>query len=172
VTLSNGNKAMKGREFDFSRLLLFIGSGFGIWAFFKPFYQIETFYARPSGFHIGKQLFNYFNNQSFDGLTNDLLTYELAQNPTYYLPVFILLFLPIIFGIVAIELLIRSFWLRLKIVHRGWLFITVSFVGIGASFWLSQQQTDIEFHFFESIKNGYWQTLTMVIFSLLAKFSQ
>ena len=163
---------MKGREFDFSRLLLLIGSGIGIWAFFKPFYQIKTFYARPSGFDIGKQLVHYFNTESFDGLTNDLLTNELAQNPTYYVPVFILLFIPIIFGIIAVELLIRSFWLRLKIVHRGWLFLSLSFVGIAAGWWLSQQQMDFEFYFFESVKNGYWRTLTMVIFSLFAKFSE
>jgi hypothetical protein len=163
---------MKGRAFDFSRLLLLIGSGFGIWAFFKPFYQVEIFYARPSGLDIGKQLFHYFNQQPFDGLTHDLLTNELAQNSTFYIPVFILLLIPLIFGIVAVELFIRSFWLRLKIVQRGWLFVGLSFLGIAAGWWLSSQQTDFEFYFFESIKNGYWRTLTMVIFSLFAKFSE
>lgn len=163
---------MKGREFDFSRLLLLIGSGLGIWAFFKPFYQVETFYARPSAFNIGKQLYQYFEHQPIEGLSNELLTHQLAQNPTYFIPVFILLFIPLIFGIIAIELLIRSLWLRLNIVHRGWAFLGLSFVGITASWWLGQQQTDFEFHFFESVKGGYWQSLTMVIFSLFAKFSE
>jgi hypothetical protein len=163
---------MKGREFDFSRLLLLIGSSFGIWAFFKPFYQVETFYTRPSGFDIGKQLFQYFHYQPFDGLTNDLLTHQMNDDPIYYILVFILLFIPIIFGIVAIELLIRSFWLHLKIVHRGWLFLVLSFVGIAVGWWLGQQQTEFEFYFFESVKSGYWQSLTMIIFSLFAKFSE
>ncbi|MFT6937082.1 MAG: hypothetical protein ACJA1N_001382 [Saprospiraceae bacterium] len=162
---------VKGQEFGFSRLLLLIGSGFGIWAFFKPFYQVEIFYARPSGFDIGTQLFHYFNSQDLSGLTNDLLIHEFAQNPSFYIPVFILLFLPIISVIVAIELFIRSFWLRLNITHRGWLFIALSFVGIAAGSWLSQQQTDFEFYFFESVRSGYWNFLTMVIFSLFAKFT-
>lgn len=163
---------MKGREFDFSRLLLLIGSSFGIWAFFKPFYQVETFYTRPSGLDIWKQLFQYFKHQPFDGLSNDLLTHQLAQNPTYYIPVFILLLIPIILGIVAVELLIRSFGLRLNVAHRGWLFLGLSFVGIAAGWWLGHQQTDFEFYFFESVKSGYWQSLTMIIFSLFAKFSE
>lgn len=163
---------MKGREFDFSRLLLLVAAGFGTWAFFMPFYQIETFYARPSGFDITKQLIQYFGSEDFTGITADLLTYSFVQNPFYFIPAFILLIIPIILGIVAIELFIRSVVLKLSIVHRGWIFVIVSLVGIAAGYWLGYKQNDFEFYFFESVKSGYWQSLTMVLFSFFAKFSE
>lgn len=161
---------MKGREFSFSRLLLLIGSFFGIWAFFQPFYQIEAFLARPSGFNIGQELFYHFQNKPIDGLVNAVFTQDIVQNLTYYIPTFILLIIPLVLGFVALEMLIRAFWLQQNVQHRIWLFVILSFVGIIAGYWVGQQQNDFEFYFFESVKNGYWKSLTMVVFSLLAKF--
>lgn len=161
---------MQGREFGFSRLLLLIGGLFGVWAFFKPFYQIEAFYARPSGFDIGKELFYYFQHQPIDGFINHLFLQELTQSLTYYIPTFILLIIPLVFGFVALELLIRAFWLRLNVVHRVWLFLTLSFIGIIAGYWLGQQQDDFELYFFEAVRSGYWKSLTMIVFGLLAKY--
>ena len=86
---------MKGREFGFSRLLLLLAGVFGLWAFFRPFYQIELFYARPSGFDILQELFKYFNEEKY-GLTNNLLSNELAQEPSFYIPVFLLLIIPLV----------------------------------------------------------------------------
>lgn len=161
---------MKGREFGFSRLLLLIGSLFGIWAFFKPFYQIDAILARPSAFDIILQSIEYSETQTTFGFLNDLLIQELTTNPTFYIPLAIMLAVPIIFGIVAIELLLRSLFLRFDVVHRGWIFLILSFIGIIAGYWLGQQQDVFEFYFFESVRTGYWQSLTMVVFSLLAKF--
>lgn len=159
---------MKGKEFGFSRLLLLIGSLFGIWAFFKPFYQIDTLLARPSAYDIIIQSIEYSKHQDTFGFLNDLLIQELVSNPIFYIPIVMLLVIPIIFGIIAIELFIRVF--LFDVVHRGWIFIILSFIGIVAGYWLSQQQDIFEFYFFESVRTGYWESLTMVIFSLLAKF--
>lgn len=161
---------MKGKEFSFSRLLMLIGSLFGIWAFFKPFYQIEAFYARPSAYNIILQSIEYSETENTFGFLNDLLLQEVISNPTFYIPTAILLAIPIIFGIVAIELFVRSIFLRFDIVQRGWIFIVLSLVGIVAGFWIGQQQDVFEFYFFESVRSGYWKSLTMIVFSLLAKF--
>lgn len=165
---------MKGREFGFSRLLLLLSGIFGLWAFFRPFYQIEFFYARPSGFDISQQLFKYFNAETY-GLTSDLLTNELVnelgQQPSFYIPVFVLLIIPLIFGLIAIELLIRSLWLRTNVVHRVWVFLVLSFIGIIAGYVISEQQDYFEFQFFSSVNNGYWKALTMTVFSMFAKFT-
>ena len=90
---------MKGKEFGFSRLLLLLGSLFGIWAFFKPFYQIETFYARPSTYDILLQSLQYSKEQQTFGFLNDLLLQELISNPAFYIPAVILLLIPIIFKV-------------------------------------------------------------------------
>lgn len=163
---------MKGREFNFSRLLLLIGSLFGIWAFFNSFYQIDALYVRPSAYEIILQSIEYSDKQNDFGFINNLLIKELSSNPTFYIPLAILLVIPIIFGIVALELFIRSIFLQLKIVHRSWIFVTLSLVGIISGYWIGQQQDVFEFYFFESVRSGYWQSLTMVIFSLFAKFTE
>ncbi|MFK7950319.1 MAG: hypothetical protein AB8G11_22210 [Saprospiraceae bacterium] len=161
---------MKGREFGFSRLLLLIGSLLGIWAFFRPFYQIDALLIRPSAYDIIMQSIEYSETQKTFGFLNDLVIQELISNPTFYIPIAIMLVIPIIFGIVAIELLFRSIFLRFDVTHRVWIFLILSFIGIITGYWLGQQQNIFEFYFFESIRTGYWQSLTMVLLSLLAKY--
>lgn len=161
---------MKGKEFGFSRLLLLIGGLLGIWAFFRPFYQIDAFFVRLSAFEIITQSIDYSKYQNTFGYLNDLLLQELVSNPIFYIPIVILLVIPIIFGIIAIELLIRALFLRFDVVHRGWSFIILSFVGIIAGYWLGEEQGVFDFYFFESIRVGYWQSLAMISCSLLAKF--
>ncbi len=162
---------VKRQEFGFSRLLLVIGGLIGIWAYFKPFYQIEFFYARPSAFDVTKELSTYYQNSSKVGFINDLLLPEFAANPSFYIPLIILLLIPLLIGFVAIELLIRAFWFRLEVVHRAWIFIVLSFLGMISGWWLSEYQNIFQFYFFETVKGGYWQSLTMIIFSLFAKFT-
>jgi len=161
----------KGHTFGFSRLLLLIGSSFGIWAFFQPFYQSKDFHTRPSGFEITEQFFQFLSIGEGEGLVFDLLNPIYSNELLIQIPAIFLLLLPIIFGLITIELLLRVFILNLKVVHKVWYFVILSLIGILAGFLISTQQTDFEFYFFESIQNGYWKYLTMTIFTLLAKFA-
>jgi hypothetical protein len=161
----------KGRTFGFSRLLLILAGGIGIWAFFLPFYQSKFFDTRPSGFEITQQFIQLFRFGTGEGLVFDVLNNISATNLLNQILAIILLIIPILLGLIAIEICIRAFVLQLKVVHKIWHFVILSLIGIITGFAISQQQTSFEFYFFESLQNGYWRFLTMAIFSLLAKFS-
>jgi hypothetical protein len=161
----------KGRTFGFSRLLLLIGGSFGIWGFFQPFYQSVPFYTRPSGFEISQQFTQLLRFGEGEGFVFDLLKNTFSNELLIQIPAILLLIIPIIFGFITLEIFLRVFILRLKVVHKVWHFITLSLIGIIAGFLISNQQTEFEFYFFESIQSGYWKFLTMTVFTLLAKFA-
>lgn len=161
----------KGRTFGFSSILLLISGGFGIWGFFQPFYQSISFYTRPTGFEILEQFMILLKIGTGEGLVFDLLNHPQTNNLLIQIPIIILLIIPIIFGLISLELLLRTFILRLKVVHKVWHFVILSFIGIIAGIIISTQQTGFDFYFFESIQSGYWKFLTMTIFSLFAKFT-
>lgn len=161
----------KGRIFGFSSLLLLIGGSFGFWGFFQPFYQSESFHTRPSGFEIFEQFIQLIRLGNGEGLVFDLINHTLSNDVLIEIPAIILLIIPIIFGLITIEVLCRTFLMRLKVVHKVWHFLILSLIGIIAGVFISTQQTEFEFYFFESVQSGYWKFLTMTIFTLLAKFT-
>lgn len=161
----------KGRTFSFSRLLLLIGGCFGIWGFFQPFYQSIAFHTRPSGFEISQQLIQLLRFGTGEGLVFDLLKNTFSNELLIQIPAILLLIIPIVFGLITIEIFLRAFILRLKVVHKVWHFIILSFIGFVAGIIIGNQSIDFECYFFESIQNGYWKFLTMTIFTLLAKFT-
>lgn len=161
----------KGQTFGFSRLLLLIGGSFGIWGFFQPFYQSKIFDTRPSGFEILQQFIELLKSKVGEGLVFDLLNNSFTNELLSQILAITLLIIPIIFGLITAEIIARTFILRLKVVHKVWHFVILSFIGIIAGIFFSNQQMEFEFYFFESLQNGYWKFLTMTIFSLLAKFA-
>jgi uncharacterized membrane protein len=84
---------------------------------------------------------------------------------------FLMFLIPLFFGIIAIEMFIRAVFLRFSIQHRAWLLVIFSLLGVIVGYAFSLQH-EVDFQFFGSIKQGYWQSLWMVVFSLFAKFSE
>ncbi len=156
---------MSKKTFDFSRLLLLIGGLIGFRAFFLPFYQVDSLFAKTSGFEVVQSLWAI--------PSNILVTQIFAQTTTQlgWAVAFLMFLIPILFGIIAIEMFIRAVVLRFSIQHRAWLWVIFSLLGVIAGYAFSLQH-EVDFQFFGSIKQGYWQSLLMVVISLFAKFSE
>ena len=160
---------MNKKEFDFARLLTLVAGVVGTMAFFFTFYQVESFFTQTSGFNIAKEGIAMLTGQPTDGLVNELFNKTNPSEITYWLPTIIVLLIPILFFLIGVELLIRAFYLKTAIVHRVWMIVFLSLLGIGLCWWISSQST-FEFYFFESVQRGYWWGIWMALFSLVAHF--
>jgi hypothetical protein len=155
-------------DFGFSRLLLLLGGGLGVWGIFKPFYSLPQYDTQVSAFDLVQQWGDFFQGTNKASLVFGLLTGAALPHQILFA---ILLLLPLFLSVVALELVLRSMILWWRVQHRAWIFVVVSLVGVFAGLGLRWSGAAATFYFFEHIQGGYWIFLTMVIFSLAAKFS-
>ncbi len=146
-------------EFGFSKLILLASSIMGLVAFFLDFYQINHLYTQWSGY----DLLQFWYKKGF---VLPIEAYATGENWVQIGGWFLMLF-PIVMGIIALELLIRSLFERFPVVHRVWFMATYCLLAFGVS-WELSYMTNTSFYFFELVDSGFWWSLAMVTWSFVA----